>query len=186
MKMRLSKIYTRTGDKGSTALIGGKRVSKSNMRLECYGTLDELNAFVGRLKILCIEKAEELGCIQNHLFEIGSILATPTGMEWTNMPSINETHVKMLEKAIDLMNAKLEPLKSFTTPGENMVNAEAHICRTVCRRAERILCHAKENNVAINDFIMAYINRLSDYFFVLSRYAALYGKTAAKFKHNAL
>jgi cob(I)alamin adenosyltransferase len=171
--MRLSKIYTRTGDKGSTALIGGERVSKSNMRLECYGSLDELNAFVGRLKVLCAEKAEELGGIQSRLFEIGSILATPPGKAWANMPSIDESHIQTLEDAIDLMNAKLEPLKNFTVPGENAKNAEAHICRTVCRRVERILCHARENDVAINDLIMAYINRLSDYFFVLSRYFAI-------------
>jgi cob(I)alamin adenosyltransferase len=171
--MLLSKIYTRAGDKGSTSLIGGERVSKSNARLECYGSLDELNAFVGRLKILLAEKAEELGDIQSRLFEIGSMLATPPGMEWANMPSINSTHVKTLENAIDSMNAKLKPLGNFTTPGENIINAEAHICRTVCRRVERILCHAKENGIAINDFIMAYINRLSDYFFVLSRYVAI-------------
>jgi cob(I)alamin adenosyltransferase len=165
----LSKIYTRTGDKGTTALIGGERVSKSHIRIECYGTLDELNAFTGRLKLLC--EAEILGNIQKTLFDIGAIIATPSGKEWSNMPNIDEIHIKELENEIDKMNSVLEPLRDFTVPGENEINAEAHICRTVCRRAERILCHAKENGIDISDSVMIYINRLSDYFFVLSRYA---------------
>jgi len=167
--MLLSKIYTRTGDKGTTALIGGERVSKSHLRIECYGTLDELNAFIGRLKLLC--EAEMPGRIQKTLFDIGAIIATPSGKEWSNMPTINETHIKELENEIDRMNSGLEPLKDFTVPGENEINAEAHICRTVCRRAERILCYAKENGIDISDSVMIYINRLSDYFFVLSRFA---------------
>ncbi len=168
--MLLSKIYTRTGDKGTTALIGGERVSKSHLRIECYGSLDELNAFIGRLKLLC--EAKMLGNIQKMLFDIGAIIATPSGKEWNNMPNINETHIKELENEIDKMNSVLQPLKDFTIPGENETNAEAHICRTVCRRAERILCHAKENGIDISDSVMIYINRLSDYFFVLSRFVA--------------
>ncbi|MDR3001527.1 MAG: cob(I)yrinic acid a,c-diamide adenosyltransferase [Fibromonadaceae bacterium] len=160
-------IYTRTGDKGCTALIGGERISKSHLRLECYGTLDELNAFTGRLKCLC--KVSFLDKVQKTLFDIGAILATPDGKKWNNMPSINETHIKELENEIDKISSTLEPLKSFNVPGENEVNAEAHVCRTVCRRAERILCNAKENGITINDFVMIYINRLSDYFFVLAR-----------------
>jgi len=169
--MQLTKIYTRTGDKGTTALIGGERVPKSHLRLECYGTIDELNAFTGKLKLLC-KANKNLENIQKRLFDIGGILATPKGKEWKGMPSINETHIKELEEEIDKMNSKLEPLKNFTIPGENEINAEAHICRTVCRRAERILVKAK-NKLAINDLIIAYINRLSDYFFVLSRYSTL-------------
>jgi cob(I)alamin adenosyltransferase len=178
--MRPSKIYTRTGDKGSTSLIGGERVSKSHLRIECYGTLDELNAFTGKLKLLCKASqtlqafGENMGSIQKKLFDIGSILATPGGKEWNNMPNINETHVKELENEIDKMNSALKPLKTFTVPGKNEINAEAHICRTVCRRAERILCRAKENGIDISDSVMTYINRLSDYFFVLSRYAELF------------
>ena len=175
--MRLSKIYTRTGDKGCTALIGGERVSKSHLRLECYGTLDELNAFTGKLKVLCADNkkeefqkiAAELENIQSLLFNAGTALATPPGAEWANMPCITGEHVKELETLIDKMNGPLEPLKAFAIPGSNSINAEAHICRTVCRRAERILCKAKENGIAVNDFALAYINRLSDYFFVLSR-----------------
>ncbi|MCL1967470.1 MAG: cob(I)yrinic acid a,c-diamide adenosyltransferase [Fibromonadales bacterium] len=176
--MLLSKIYTRTGDKGSTALIGGERIPKSHLRLECYGTLDELNAFIGKLKVLCGKKeafqkiVAELGEIQSRLSDAGSILATPQGKEWENMPSMEQPHIEALEKAIDSMNSALQPLKAFTVPGENEINAEAHICRTVCRRAERILCNAKESGIAINDNVMAYINRLSDYFFVLSRFTA--------------
>jgi len=174
--MQLTKIYTRTGDKGSTSLIGGERVPKSHLRLECYGTIDELNAFVGKLKSLCKNSpatSENLNNIQKMLLNIGAVLATPEGKEWKGMPSINETHIKELETEIDKMNSKLKPLKEFTIPGENEINAEAHICRTVCRRAERILAKAKENEIAIDDFVMAYINRLSDYFFVLSRYSTL-------------
>jgi len=178
--MRLSKIYTRTGDKGYTDLIGGQRVLKSHLRLECYGTLDELNAFTGKLKVLCLESGKkefqkitvELGKIQNRLFDVGTTLAVPQGIEWANMPNITEVHIKELETLIDKMNESLKPLKAFTLPGSEAINAEAHICRAICRRAERILCTAKENNIAINDCIMAYINRLSDYFFVLSRYAS--------------
>jgi cob(I)alamin adenosyltransferase len=178
--MRISKVYTRTGDNGSTALIGGERVSKANLRLECYGTLDELNAFIGKLKVLCTESQKEelkkieieLCDIQTRLLDAGALLATPPGKEWPNMPSINQTHIQALEHAIDFMNANLEPLKNFTIPGTDSINAQAHVCRTVCRRAERIMCSAKENSIAIDDFSMAYINRLSDYFFVLSRYAS--------------
>jgi len=181
--MRLSKIYTRTGDKGYTDLIGGWRVPKSHWRLECYGTLDELNTFVGRLKVLCFENkkdefqkiAADLIKIQNHLFDAGTTLATLTtdeGMAWVNMPCVTEAHVKELEDLIDEMNKPLENLKSFTLPGSEAINAEAHICRTVCRRAERIMCEAKDNCVAVSDSVMAYINRLSDYFFVLSRFAS--------------
>jgi len=178
--MRLSKIYTRTGDKGYTDLIGGERVSKSHLRLECYGTLDELNAFTGKLKVLCLESgkkefqktAAELEKIQNRLFDAGTTLAAPQGIEWANMPNITETHIKELETLIDTMNGPLEPLKTFTLPGSEAINAEAHICRAICRRAERILCTAKENDITVSDCIMAYINRLSDYFFVLSRYAS--------------
>jgi len=175
--MRINKVYTRTGDKGSTALIGGERVSKSHLRLECYGTIDELNAFTGKLKLLC--KESYLDCVQRTLFDIGAILATPNEKEWSNMPSINEAHIKEMENEIDRMNSVLEPLKNFTVPGENEINAEAHICRTVCRRAERILCNAKENGISISDSLMAYINRLSDYFFVLSRYYASLNSQAA-------
>jgi cob(I)alamin adenosyltransferase len=179
--MRLTKIYTRTGDKGSTSLIGGERVPKSHLRLECYGTIDELNAFTGKLKFLCKASknktlraiSENLHNIQKMLLNIGAVLATPEGKEWKGMPSINEEHIKELEAEIDKMNSKLEPLTEFTIPGENEINAEAHICRTVCRRAERILAKAKENEMTIDDFVMAYINRLSDYFFVLSRYSTL-------------
>ncbi|MCL2101117.1 MAG: cob(I)yrinic acid a,c-diamide adenosyltransferase, partial [Fibromonadales bacterium] len=182
-QMKLSKIYTRTGDKGSTALIGGQRVSKSHFRLECYGTLDELNAFTGKLKALCAENKEittELENIQSLLFNAGTALATPPGAEWANMPCITEEHIKELETLIDKMNGSLEPLKAFAIPGSDLINAEAHICRTVCRRAERILCNAKENGIAVSDSVLAYINRLSDYFFVLSRCALhLQGKTTA-------
>jgi len=174
--MLLSKIYTRTGDKGSTSLIGGERVSKSHLRLECYGTLDELNSFVGKLKFLCKASkkrtsqtlGEKLNDIQKLLFDIGTILATPNGKKRSS-PDINETHIKKLENEIDKMNSALEPLKNFIIPGESETSTEAHICRTVCRRAERILCRAKENGIDIGDSVMVYVNRLSDYFFVLSR-----------------
>jgi cob(I)alamin adenosyltransferase len=142
--------------------------------LECYGTIDELNAFTGKLKFLCANSekqslqkiTEYLHNVQKTLFDIGAVLANPNALEWANK-------TKELEEEIDRMNAELEPLKNFTIPGENAINAEAHICRTVCRRAERILHAAKENGIAVCDSIASYINRLSDYFFVLSRYALL-------------
>jgi len=181
--MRLTKIYTRTGDKGYTDLIGGWRVPKSHWRLECYGTMDELNTFVGKLKFLCIENkkeefqklATELGKIQNDLFNAGTVLATlitDESMVWASTLCITESSIKELEDSIDAMNKPLETLKSFTLPGTDAINAEAHICRTVCRRTERILCEAKDNGVAVSDSVMAYINRLSDYFFVVSRFAS--------------
>ena len=160
--MIISKVYTRTGDKGTTALIGGERVSKADLRVECYGTIDELNAFIGRLKV--VAKTPFLNDVQKILFEIGAELANPNAKEWND-----ENHIKELEAEIDRINSELEFLREFTVPGEDEINAEAHICRTVCRRAERVLCAAKENGVAISDSIMIYINRLSDYFFVVSR-----------------
>ncbi|GHV11717.1 cob(I)yrinic acid a,c-diamide adenosyltransferase [Fibrobacterales bacterium] len=179
--MNLTKIYTRGGDKGKTSLIGGERISKSSTRLEAYGTLDELNAFVGQLRVDAAHTAfaikdknlsDELGYIQRRIFDAGTILATPEGKEWEGMPNITEKHIEELEIAIDKMNAELKPLKTFTVPGSDPLNAKAHICRTVCRRAERVLCFAKENGVAVSDSVMAYINRLSDYFFVLSRFVS--------------
>jgi cob(I)alamin adenosyltransferase len=160
--MIISKVYTRTGDDGTTALIGGERVSKASLRVECYGTIDELNAFIGRLKV--VAKTPFLTGVQKLLFELGAELANPNAKEWNG-----EEHIKELEAEIDRINADLEFLREFTVPGEDEANAEAHICRTVCRRAERVLCAAKENGVAISDSIITYVNRLSDYFFVLSR-----------------
>jgi len=145
--------------------------------------MDELNTFVGKLKFLCIENkkeefqklATELGKIQNDLFNAGTVLATlitDESMVWASTLCITESSIKELEDSIDAMNKPLETLKSFTLPGTDAINAEAHICRTVCRRTERILCEAKDNGVAVSDSVMAYINRLSDYFFVVSRFAS--------------
>lgn len=175
--MRFAKIYTRSGDKGTTSLIGGDIIKKSDLRLECYGTIDELNAFIGMLKVLCSEEKifqkqeDELNEVQSLLSDIGAILATPEGKEWLNMPSINQTHIDNLEESIDFMKTDLQPIEKFVVPGDSIIDAQTHICRTVCRRAERILSKAKDNNITISGIIMAYINRLSDYFFILGRYA---------------
>ena len=181
MTLRLSKIYTRGGDKGTTALVGGKRIDKSDPQLEVYGTVDELNTHVGMLRTLMLnpehlEKlcyaVEGLKDIQNRLFDVGSILATPPGTTYEGMPRVEPEKIQSLEVAIDHMNEHLPELASFTLPGGGVVNAQAHICRTVCRRLERIL-RRWEGAASIAPEIMIYINRLSDYFFVLSRWASL-------------
>ncbi len=173
------KIYTKTGDKGNTALYGGTKVPKNHLRIEAYGTVDELNAFIGLLISFVTDKEVEnqLNIIQNSLFSLGAELATPNDkLTLENgkprlQSSINNNNVTQLEHWIDAMEAQLEPLQNFILPAGNQAVASAHICRTVCRRAERIV-------VALNEFettreiCIQYLNRLSDYFFVLARYIA--------------
>jgi cob(I)alamin adenosyltransferase len=182
MAIRLSRIYTRTGDKGTTALVGGKRVPKESGRLEAYGTVDELNSVVGIVRTYLVEYKDRLGDdyvwysemlrrIQNELFDVGSELATPPDGEYEGMHKMGAGEVKQLEDEIDRMNEDLEPLKSFTLPGGGVLNAFLHQARTVCRRAERVLWAVKrEEEIADQDII--YINRLSDHLFVQSRWIA--------------
>ncbi|KAF0236826.1 MAG: ATP/cobalamin [Prolixibacteraceae bacterium] len=165
------KIYSKTGDDGTTGLIGGSRVKKYDLRLEAYGTVDELNASIGVLRSL--ELPEDvvgiLNQIQNKLFNIGSLLASDdNGVAFTANLAITEENIKVLEYAIDEYQNQLPELSQFILPGGNFASAQCHAARTVCRRAERrILEFAQQSKVQSE--IVIYMNRLSDYFFVLSR-----------------
>jgi cob(I)alamin adenosyltransferase len=180
MAIRLTKIYTRGGDKGMTSLVGGARVPKESGRLEAYGTIDELNSLVGIVRTFAADYRERLGDdyawysemlrrIQNQLFDVGSELATPADVEYDGMHRMGEEEVEQLEREIDRMNEQLEDLKSFTLPGGGKLNAFLHLARTVCRRAERI-CWAVKQDEQISDPVIIYINRLSDHLFVQSRW----------------
>lgn len=164
------KIYTKSGDKGETSLFGGSRISKDHMRIEAYGTIDELNSFLG----FCIEKVknhtevELLKKIQIKLFDIGSILASPKDSSYA-LPEISEKDISSLETSIDEMNESLPPLKHFILPGGSEAIASTHLCRTVCRRAERRIVSVADD-VKDAALIIKYINRLSDYFFIFGRY----------------
>jgi cob(I)alamin adenosyltransferase len=182
MAIRLSKIYTRGGDKGLTSLVGGARVAKNSSRLEAYGTIDELNSIVGLVRTFIPEYqaalgddyawyAEMLRRVQNELFDVGSELATPPDSEYPGMHRMGEAEVELLEREIDKMNEALEPLKSFTLPGGGKLNAFLHQARTVCRRAERV-CWTLKRDESVNEQLLKYLNRLSDHLFVQSRWVA--------------
>jgi cob(I)alamin adenosyltransferase len=169
------KIYTKTGDKGKTALIGGAKVSKSHRRIEAYGTIDELNSFVGlsldHLKANSINNV--LAEIQDRLFTIGSALACDPEKETKlKIPDLHEEDVTLLEKEMDKMNEVLPPMKSFILPGGHVAASTLHITRCVCRRAERLCVGLQKKKVEIDPLIIKYLNRLSDYLFVLARFAA--------------
>lgn len=178
--VRLNRIYTRTGDDGTTGLVGGERVAKEDPRIEAYGTVDELNACLG----LCREANKQthdaparlqldgqLFKIQQQLFNLGSSLATRMESRWANQPVIVAADIVALETTLDAMNAELEPLTSFVLPGGGPTGAALHLARTVCRRAERRACElARAEPVAPED--IQYLNRLSDWLFVASRWIA--------------
>ncbi|WP_367388852.1 cob(I)yrinic acid a,c-diamide adenosyltransferase [Lewinella sp. LCG006] len=165
------KIYTKTGDEGETGLFGGQRVYKSNDRIEAYGTLDELNAFIGLLRDHLSGEEEKLTLftIQNRLFSLGAYLATPPKEGKEVRLDILEEDVELLEKEMDRMDALLEPLRNFILPGGHPQVAYAHLCRTICRRAER-QCVRLHLETPINTLAIHYLNRLSDYFFILARH----------------
>ena len=167
------KIYTKTGDKGETGLFGGERVSKDSLRISAYGTIDELNSFIGYAitEINDPGVKENLSMIQNYLFTIGSDLATPETEknEKLKIQRTPESFYKEIEKMIDKYDAQLEELRNFILPGGSKISALLHICRTVCRRAEREVVALKKT-VTIGDNIIIFLNRLSDLFFVLSRF----------------
>lgn len=173
--LSLTKIYTRTGDEGKTSLVGGQRVSKDDARIAAYGDIDELNSFVGAAICSIPEKLNplkaELVRIQHELFNLGSQLATLPEDLHPNQPVILPADVKRLEESIDAMNANLPPLRSFVLPGGGRLNAELHICRTVCRRAERNLITLTQTT-GVSAVALEYVNRLSDFFFVASRHAS--------------
>ena len=178
-RLALNRIYTRTGDAGETALASGERIPKDALRIECYGTVDELNSFVG----LACQTASDLAAstpvigelcetllrIQHELFNLGSILATMPEKVMPRQPRITEAEISALEVEIDRCTAVLPPLRSFVLPGGSRLNAELHVCRTVCRRAERLaVALAREGGV--DAISVRYLNRLSDALFVFSRW----------------
>lgn len=171
--MKLTKIYTKTGDKGTTSLVGGVRVSKSDVRLEAYGTVDELNSTLGLL-ISVMDDAENetlLRFVQHKLFSLGAYLATDVEkMEKPVESPVSEENVHRLEQAIDQINASLSALEGFILPGGSYPASVCHVCRTVCRRAERRI-QALEDTLSyeLDEQAKCFINRLSDYLFVLSR-----------------
>jgi cob(I)alamin adenosyltransferase len=166
------KIYTKTGDQGQTGLFGGARVSKDHLRIEAYGTLDELNAFLGLLRDHCSLTAQReiLYEVQNRLFSIGGMLATDPSKDnlYAQTLDLYPADLAVLEQAIDALDAQLPPLKNFILPGGHPTVSYAHLARCVCRRAERCLVslHAQE---AVDPLMLSYLNRLSDYLFVLGR-----------------
>ena len=176
-RIALNRIYTKGGDKGQTSLVGGQRVPKDATRIECYGTVDELNAFLGMASVSANEAVPPLVPIlrrvQHELFNLGSILATRPEDVHPKQPRVTEVEIQQLEKEIDSMNADLAPLRSFVLPGGSRISTELHACRTVCRRAERIAVRlAREEQVPPE--AIQYLNRLSDALFVWSRWANHY------------
>lgn len=174
--VKLNKIYTRTGDDGTTGLVRGPRRKKHDMRVEAYGTVDETNAFVGLARIECAKNPDMdtvLRRIQNDLFDVGSDLATPGDDAGQEYPSLRTTEqqITWLEDQIDLYNEKLEPLKSFILPGGTPLAATLHTARTITRRAERIVAELADLEPDTNTLAMRYLNRLSDLLFVLARVA---------------
>ncbi|HLP40267.1 MAG TPA: cob(I)yrinic acid a,c-diamide adenosyltransferase [Fibrobacteria bacterium] len=183
MSVNITRVYTRGGDQGDTSLVGRARISKGSQKLAAYGTMDELNTFIGMARTVIAsdlggippERREEfvtlLLRIQNELFDVGSILATPAGKAYEDMPVILPEQVAALETYMDRCQEELSPLPSFTLPGGSFANAALHQARSVCRRAEREMVRLScEEELAPN--ILKYVNRLSDLLFVMSRYAA--------------
>lgn len=175
------KIYTKTGDSGQTSLFGGTRVPKHHIRINSYGTVDELNSWLGLLRDQSMDKTSKqtLQLIQEKLFTLGAILATDpekkilkSGKERLNIPKINEDDVLQLEDQMDTMNSSLPPMTHFILPGGHPTVSYCHIARTICRRAERMASILQENE-PMDPFVLKYLNRLSDYLFVLGRKLAV-------------
>jgi cob(I)alamin adenosyltransferase len=177
--IRITRVYTRTGDKGETSLVGGKRVPKDSPHIEACGTIDELNSIVGLARVFNEEKLAGhdahrfldvvLRKIQDELFDLGSELATPEDFYQPGMYRVSEKQVEKIEQLIDECQKSLEPLKSFVLPGGGKVGAYLHQCRTVCRRAERQVLRLSRAE-PMSEWPLKYLNRLSDLFFVLSRW----------------
>ena len=177
--VRITRVYTRTGDKGNTALVGGKRVPKDSPRIEAYGTIDELNSIIGLARAFNAEKLsqgeahcyidEVLAKIQDELFDLGSELATPEDAVYAGMYRVGAAEVKRLEETIDHCQKDLAPLQSFILPGGGKIGAFLHQCRTVCRRAEREILRLSRAE-DLSEWPLKYVNRLSDLFFVLARW----------------
>lgn len=164
------KVYTKKGDSGETSLIGGTRVKKSNIRIEAYGTVDELNSFIGLIRDSAKDKFkdQELAGIQDNLFTLGSDLATDKAKSKMKNPILKESDILALERSMDEMDLELEPLKNFIIPGGDLCSSYCHVTRCVCRRAERI-CIDLNQKEEVDPLILKYLNRLSDYLFILAR-----------------
>ncbi|MEO6547348.1 MAG: cob(I)yrinic acid a,c-diamide adenosyltransferase [Ferruginibacter sp.] len=169
------KIYTKTGDLGKTSLIGGTKVPKSHLRIESYGTIDELNSYLGLVGDHSTDLKTKLMLkeVQDRLFTIGSSLACDPDKEpLMKIPDLKEADIELLETEIDSMNNLLPPMKHFILPGGHPAVSTTHIARCVCRRAERLCVNMQEHEMFIDPLVIKYVNRLSDYLFVLSRYTA--------------
>jgi cob(I)alamin adenosyltransferase len=179
--VRITKVYTRTGDGGQTRLAGGQQVSKDSLRVEAYGTVDELNASIGLVRAMNEEAIAAIGAakqleqdlrwIQNKLFDVGGLLATAPGQTFKNMPTIKAQDAVKLERMMDRCQKDLAPLKEFILPGGGKVSATLHQARTICRRAERI-CVRLAKEEALDAQLIKFLNRLSDTLFVLARWVA--------------
>ena len=172
-RIALNRIYTRRGDSGETSLVGGQRLQKDALRIECYGTVDELNSFLGLACLSAQNDLPQLAVIlkrvQNELFNLGSILATRSEDIYPKQPRVTATEIAQLETEMDTANESMAPLRSFVLPGGSRLSAELHVCRTVCRRAERItVALAREETIPPE--AVQYLNRLSDALFVWSRW----------------
>jgi len=180
-RLAINRVYTKAGDRGQTSLAGGQRVSKDSLRIDAYGTVDELNAFIGAARQTAeelIPEHPEIGVlddilkrVQHELFNVGSILATLPEDVHPKQARVTDAEIAELEKEIDKMNEDLPELRSFVLPGGCRLNAELHVCRTVCRRAERI-CVALAQKEEVDGETIRYLNRLSDALFVWSRWAS--------------
>ncbi len=172
------KIYTKTGDKGTTSLIGGTKVPKSHLRIEVYGTVDELNSYIGLCRDLLNDKqvSDVMKEIQDRLFTIGSSLACdPVKEPKLKIPDLKESDVALLEKEMDKMNEALPPMKHFVLPGGHITVSTLHVARCVCRRAERCCVRLEPESMSapgVDPIILKYLNRLSDYLFVLARFTS--------------
>jgi cob(I)alamin adenosyltransferase len=169
------KIYTKTGDKGNTSLIGGTKVPKNDIRIETYGTVDELNSWVGLINDQLHDEALrfELKEIQDRLFTIGSLLATDIEKHpKMKLPGLDDSDILFLEDRIDAMTAQLPEMKNFILPGGHATVSSIHITRCVCRRAERLAVNMQQHELFVDEKVIRYLNRLSDYLFTLARYAA--------------
>ena len=167
------KIYTKTGDKGSTSLIGGTKVPKSHLRIEAYGTVDELSSWIGLCKDLLTDEAGKnmLQEVQDRLFTMNASLACdPIKEPKLRIPDLKEEDITLLEREMDRMNEAIPPMKSFILPGGHPVLSQLHIARCVCRRAERCCVRLEQESLEVEAVILKYLNRLSDYLFVLARY----------------
>ncbi|MBX3234764.1 MAG: cob(I)yrinic acid a,c-diamide adenosyltransferase [Nitrospiraceae bacterium] len=177
--MRITKVYTKTGDAGQTRLAGGQQVWKDSLRVEAYGTVDELNASVGVVRAFAAERIgrseavarldRELGWVQHKLFDVGSLLATAPGQSFPNMPAVTPEDVERLERLMDACQEELTPLKEFILPGGGKIGSLLHQARTVCRRAERD-CVRLAREEQVDPALVVYLNRLSDALFVLARW----------------